>query len=332
MTPQLGTIKTAPTQVSNLLSRGQIFPGASDVLGEMLESLHLRSTVYGPLSCRPPWGICNSSGDIQFYMVIQGSCLLECDHSKLPIDLGEGDLILVTQKRKHRLCDALRSTAIPIDQAVHLSIHSNGSNSVGECTTLFSGSFSFEPSFLCPLLTFLPPLIHIQRKKTGPVSWLKDILEIMARESTSRCSGSQAIVNHLSHAVLVYAVRTHLGTIAGYLNGTFSALFDQEIGHALRIIHQHPGKSWTVASLAEEVGMSRSVFAARFRSSVGQPPLHYLIEYRMKQACNLLRNSQKGIKEIAARVGYASEAAFSNAFKRWVGTAPGSYRLTCRRP
>ena len=98
------------------------------------------------------------------------------------------------------------------------------------------------------------------------------------------------------------------------------------MGGALRIIHERPDERWTVATLAAKVGMSRSAFAARFTRVVGESPLQYLTRWRLQKAAGLLRDGSSGLAEIAARVGYESDAAFNKAFKRWMGTTPGAYR------
>jgi AraC-like DNA-binding protein len=101
---------------------------------------------------------------------------------------------------------------------------------------------------------------------------------------------------------------------------------DPFVGPILAIMHARPGEPWSVATLAREAGLSRSVFAARFAAEVGVPPMHYLLECRMRAASSLLHSGQACLKEIARRAGYSSEPAFSLAFKRWSGRPPGAYR------
>ncbi|PYV41555.1 MAG: hypothetical protein DMG06_16720 [Acidobacteria bacterium] len=104
------------------------------------------------------------------------------------------------------------------------------------------------------------------------------------------------------------------------------------LGQALALIHNAPQQSWTVASLALRVGMSRAAFAARFRELVGEPPMQYLTRWRMHKAAGMLRSGPESLAEIAGRIGYEAEAAFSKAFKRWAGHAPGAYRQGTRIP
>jgi AraC-like DNA-binding protein len=113
-------------------------------------------------------------------------------------------------------------------------------------------------------------------------------------------------------------------------NNWFAALNDAEIGPALGLMHIKPEEPWTVASLAEHAAMSRSAFAARFMAVVGQSPLKYLTDCRMRKARDLLRDGRLGLKAISAKVGYTTESAFSNAFKRHIGQSPGAFRNSGR--
>jgi len=304
----------------------------SDVLGEMLETVHPKATFQGPLVPRPPWAVSNTTGDIQVYIIIHGKCLLEVEGRKSPTRLDEGDMVLIAQKKNHRLCDDLTSLVTPLEQITsYPSTNIHVTKGQSDATVLVSGSLTFESSLSYPLLSLLPSVVHIQSGQDANLLWMHPIVQLIAQESAAPRPGTQTIVNRLSQVILIHAIRTHFTHMTAIPHDKSSALLDPQIGQALRLIHQYPARPWTVASLAAEIGMSRSVFAARFHALVGRPPLHYLLEYRMTQACTLLRNSSKGIKEIASKTGYTSEAAFSNAFKRWAGTAPGSYRATARK-
>ncbi|MDP9179956.1 MAG: helix-turn-helix transcriptional regulator [Gemmatimonadota bacterium] len=136
-------------------------------------------------------------------------------------------------------------------------------------------------------------------------------------------------MSRLADILVVQAVRAHLAQNGGGCKGWLRALVDPQIGQALSLIHQKPEADWTVESLASKVGMSRSAFAARFAQQVEEPPLTYLTRWRMQKASRLLETTPAGVAEIAKRVGYDAEAAFSKAFKRWIGVAPGAYRRSC---
>ena len=112
--------------------------------------------------------------------------------------------------------------------------------------------------------------------------------------------------------------------------GWLAALPDKQVGAALTAIHSRPARHWTVAGLAQEVAMSRSAFAARFRALVGQPPLDYLITWRMHRAAHELRTTRRSVASIGAAVGYPAETTFSTTFRRIIGQPPGRYRTAVR--
>jgi AraC-like DNA-binding protein len=134
------------------------------------------------------------------------------------------------------------------------------------------------------------------------------------------------VIHRVLELLLIQLVRTHITTTQAASHGWLRALSDAQIGGALGMIHETPAATFTVAGLAHAVGMSRSAFASQFTRLVGEPPLHYVARWRMLKAAQLLKDNKLTLAEIAASVGYESEAAFSKAFKRWSGQAPGCYR------
>jgi AraC-like DNA-binding protein len=138
------------------------------------------------------------------------------------------------------------------------------------------------------------------------------------------------VVCRLVELLWVQVVRTHIATTPVASHGWLRALSDAQIGGALSLIHDKPAATFTVAGLAQAVGMSRSAFASQFTRLVGEPPLHYIARWRMLKASQLLKEDRLTLAEVANAVGYESEAAFSKAFKRWSGQAPGSYRRVRR--
>jgi AraC-like DNA-binding protein len=179
------------------------------------------------------------------------------------------------------------------------------------------------------LLDVLPPLIHIRgdSAEAGAVRWLLDQL---AREWQGRLPGAATATDQLAQLMFVQALRAYLGSsgpaAAGWLNG----LGDERIAPALGLIHAAPAKAWTLGELARAVGMSRTSFALRFKAAVGLAPLAYLTRWRMHLAERDLSQSDVPVSGLAYRLGYGSESAFSNAFKRIKGIAPRAYRLAAR--
>jgi AraC-like DNA-binding protein len=134
------------------------------------------------------------------------------------------------------------------------------------------------------------------------------------------------MVEHLAQIMLVQVLRLWLAYGTDKPAGWLAALSDPRLTRALSAMHAEPARRWTLAELGVIAGMSRSVFAARFRDAVGQPPLDYLIRWRMVLAADRLKRTNDSVGAIGFSIGYASEAAFCTTFRRVVGCAPGNYR------
>jgi transcriptional regulator GlxA family with amidase domain len=157
-------------------------------------------------------------------------------------------------------------------------------------------------------------------------------LQFVSSEMAAGQPGAATVVSRLADILLVQAVRTYLSQKGEGVGGWLRALVDPQIGQALSLIHEQPGAPWTVQTLAERVAMSRSGFSARFSELVDEPPLTYLTRWRMAKATRLLHNGSTSVGQVATQVGYDAEAAFSKAFKRWHGLAPGAYRRRAQTP
>ncbi len=194
-------------------------------------------------------------------------------------------------------------------------------------TDLICGCFHFQDERGARLLAALPALIHAKAGTTAGSPWLAQTVELLAAEATAERPGTTTVVNRLCDALFVYLLRGYLAALPAQDSSLLQGLADPQIGAALHLIHQDPGKPWTVASIAAAVGMSRSAFAARFSQLVGEPPMRYLQRWRLHEAAVALRGAgARNLPEVAASAGYDSVAAFSKAFKRTIGSAPGAYR------
>jgi AraC-like DNA-binding protein len=326
-----------------------LLASSPDVLTDILEEVQLRSFVAGRSTLISPWNVRVPEGDGAFYAITEGSCWLEADGLPQPLRLEAGDLVVLPHGRSHQLRDALGRPGRPATGgasggsivaqpaayqparprngamgAVGAMNHS-AAHFGGAVTKLVCGCLIFHRRGASPLLGALPPVIHV-RGQGHNSAWLTDTLRLIARESAEHLPGAQTVINRLAYILFVQAVRAYVAALPPDAPNWMRALRDPAIGKALGMMHAKPDVNWSVASLAEEVAMSRSVFAAQFCQLVGEPPLQYLTALRMRKARDLLRDKSVAITEVAGRVGYGSEASFGNAFKRWWGTAPGAYR------
>ncbi|MDF5714737.1 MAG: AraC family transcriptional regulator [Rhizonema sp. NSF051] len=305
-----------------------------DALTDILQTIHLQSTILGTAHFTSPWSIRipnDEEDEASIHVVMQGQCWLLLQEQSQHIPLGTGDLVILLQSQEHVICDDPASPIVELKEIIaakpdpgykRIAFGGNGS-----LTQLVSGTFKFRGDRnRNPLLSALPPLIHIKNEAGRLVPWLETTLQFIAAEIAINQLGCQCVLSRLADVLFIQAVRAYIAELPVDQGYWLGALTDIEIGIALSLMHHYPNRSWTVASLAEQIPMSRSAFAERFTRLVGEPPMQYLTSWRMVKAANLLQDSQVGIRDIAEHVGYASEVAFSKAFKRWAGIAPGIYR------
>ena len=175
-----------------------------------------------------------------------------------------------------------------------------------------------------PLIATLPRLLHLPAAADG--SWISEAMRQAVDASQNKRPGGDAVLERISELMFVDAVRRHLERLPDASTGWLAGLRDRHVGRALALIHENPGRAWTIDALADDIALSRSAFYERFVRLIGQPPMQYLTQWRMQAAANLLRQSNATVASIALDVGYESEAAFARAFKRLVGTPPASWR------
>ncbi len=158
------------------------------------------------------------------------------------------------------------------------------------------------------------------------MEWMQSTLRLIAAEAQALQPGHEAVLTRLGDVLAIQAIRAWIRAHPPMPTGWIAALQDPKIGLAISLIHQDPGRAWTLAALARDVAMSRSAFAARFTALVGEPMMRYLTRWRMYVALDALRETRATVAEVAERLGYRSEAAFCRAFKRVVAVPPGTIR------
>ncbi|MEO6600250.1 MAG: AraC family transcriptional regulator [Polyangiaceae bacterium] len=307
-----------------------------DVLTDVLETVRVVAACYGRMEATAPWGIQIRAGeDAKFHVVLEGHARLLVEGSDEPIELSAGDIVALPHGHAHSLIDDPGVTATqPLEELLVCRARGDGSvfrvGGGGESATIVSGRFRFEDRRNNPLLSVLPPVITLKGEVGKSILWLEPTLKFIACEAASGRPGSQTVIARLADVLFIQIVRGHLASLPANGSGWLGALADAQIGAALGHIHQSPEQDWTVQSLASKVAMSRSAFASRFMRLVGEPPLSYVTRWRMQKAAGMLREGKQTLAQVAAQVGYDSEAAFSKAFKRAVGSAPGAYRRGLR--
>lgn len=316
----------------------------SDIFGTM----QIRAVVHARLEATAPWGLVHtpaeadekakdlpiSPSELAFFgMIARGNCWLSVEGIPDPILLTGGDCFLVSPENTYSLRDHPRTRPKSFCQLGQLKdksvIHYGGG---GTPTSIISGWLYFEKPTLKLIAQLLPKLILIRAEQARSLA-LHTTLESLASEMTDQMPGSEVVANRLAEVLFIQAIRAHVASGADCRNpGWLRAIFDPQIGAALKAIHENVDHPWTVESLADVAGMSRSAFALRFKELLGQAPLEYVTDWRMQKAVQLLRQGNTKLFEVAKKVGYESDAAFSKAFKRVLGVTPGGYRRGSIQP
>ena len=201
-----------------------------------------------------------------------------------------------------------------------------GTRSGGASTTLICGAVRFDHPIARNLVAILPALLDIQASDEPRASWMQAVFGLMAAEARAFRPGGEAVITRLADVLVIQALRAWIETAPAARTGWLGALQDPQIGRALALIHRDPARPWTLASLAHELAMSRSAFAARFTQLVDEPAMGYLTRWRMQLAQHALETEATTVAELAGRLGYQSEAAFARAFKRLTGVPPGAVK------
>ena len=176
------------------------------------------------------------------------------------------------------------------------------------------------------MLENLPPVIKAGGPRNDGAGWIAQFIRLALAEAAEKNAGSETVLTKLSELMFIHVVRRHLETLPPEQAGWLAGVRDPFIGKALSLMHGKPAHDWTLEALAKQAGLSRTVLAERFADLVGIPPMHYLAKWRMQIASELLSGSNANVAGIAAEIGYASEAAFSRAFKKMIGVAPSAWR------
>ena len=297
-----------------------------DALSTILEATRLRSVVYSKFPLAAPWGLdVVKDENSQFWRLVSGNCTLGSPDGRI-IEMLEGDLVFVPHGSAHWIADKATSLRMPSPEFVkarRAGIPVFNSN--GAVTNLIGGHFEFDYQPLHPFLKDLPPIIHIRQYVTENQLLLKQVTQLMLEELNNERPGSSVMLKCLSEIMFVNIIRAYLEQAAPQL-GFLSALNDPRISKALKLMQDLPQNNWTLETLASEIGMSRSVFFNRFKKLVHETPSGYLTNWRVRQAQKLLTADNRNISEIAANVGYQSEAAFNRIFKSKTGQTPAVYR------
>lgn len=302
-----------------------------DPLGEALYQVRMRGVFYSQTEAGAPWGAeMPPFGDcVTFHVVTRGGCWLDVAGESTAY-LRAGDIALVPHGRGHFLRSHPDAPSLGrVDELPQLMVNDHFSllrcGGDGPRTTLICGVVSFDQPAVGRLLQLLPAIIHIEGIDEGE-SRIRDAIRMMTAELRQLRPGGEAVTTRLADILVIEAIRTWMAGDPAARTGWLGALRDPQLGRAIAAVHRSPSHDWTVESLAREAAMSRSAFAARFTELVGEPAMRYVTRCRMELARSRLEDGDATVATVAAGLGYQSEASFSRAFTRTLGTSPGAVR------
>jgi AraC family transcriptional regulator, alkane utilization regulator len=316
-----------------------------DALSDVLKSVRLEGAFYLNAEFTAPWcirGECSVPSVRQrlagaehvvfFHLLTEGGCKVRLADGGEVLDVVAGDLILIPQDDKHLLGSDLHLAPMEADGLVDTAAAGDGdfvhmrNGGGGAATRFVCGYISCRRSVCRPLLEALPRVLRIPIGDGPAAVLLRELLRMGVRESSASRPGAGSMLAKLSELLFVEAMRRYSENLPPEGKGWLAGVRDAHIGRALALLHGEPGRAWTVDELAREVALSRSALGERFATLVGEPPIQYLMRWRLALAAQTLRSGGDAIGRVAERCGYESEAAFSRAFKREFGTPPAAWR------
>ncbi len=306
-----------------------------DLLSDILTNLSMRGTIYFRTSFTKPWGVAVPSYEnvARFHFAHRGGCLVRVNGVAEPVDMAQGDLVIIPHGAAHDLyCghDPAR-TIMPLDAVLEAS----GFNGTGVLvyggdeqhseTQLICGHFAFDPSARHILMERLPPFIHLKNYGENAGRWMEATLRMIGEETGGKKMGGDLIALKMSETILAQAVRSFIEGDDALAWG-LGAFADKNLSRALDAFHKTPANSWTVETLAQAAGMSRTGFAVQFQKTMDMTPIDYVTKWRMEIAKKVLLTNGSSLTDAAESAGYASDSAFARTFKKESGMSPAEFR------
>lgn len=313
-----------------------------DVLSDVLKVVKLDGALFFNGEFSAPWCVSSSRSEtiapflspraghlIIFHFLTEGRAYTRLLDGRRE-ELTAGDIVVFPHGDAHILgngspvkpLDSLKTFGRNLTEGVKVARFGGG----GEVTRFVCGFLACEPRLSQVFLAGLPPILKVHVVKEPSGQWLENSIRFSVGEGSGPNAGTELVLAKLSETLFVETLRRYINTLPPDQIGWLAGARDPFIGQALALMHKTPAYPWTIAELAKRVGLSRTRFAERFRHFLGEPSMAYLARWRVKLGAEILRSSEDSVAEIAATVGYGSEAAFNRAFKRELNCPPAQFR------
>lgn len=323
-----------------------------DALSEVLAAVRLTGAVFLDVELRAEWSYVTAPARdiadvlmpdadhvIPYHLVTEGTCFARLVDGD-PVELHAGDLILFPAGDRHVLATASEGalrlkpvdiTGESLDLLKRGDIATFRKGDSGIATRIVCGFLACDRRLAEPIVRSLPRLFKVSMRNDGTAAWVQSSIRYSVGESALARPGSAIVLARLSEVLFAEAIRHYMEQLPPGQSGWLAALRDRHVGRTLALLHEQPAYPWTVEALAAKVGVSRSALAERFTALLGTPPMQYLMRWRIALAAAQMRENNVPIAQLAAQIGYESEAAFNRAFKREFGLPPAAWRRHTRR-
>ena len=314
-----------------------------DVLSEVLKAVKLDGALFYNAEYSAPWCFQAPASSIVapylfpeprhviiYHLLTEGCGYAHVEGDGRPLRLSAGDIVIFPHGDSHIMGNG--SPVTPVDNAEELQrILSSGlkvsrQGGGGEISKFICGYMACEPYLSRIFLGGLPPILKVNIRNDASGQWLENSIRYSVGDADALGPGGEAVLAKLSEVLFIETLRRYIALLPVEQTGWLAGIRDPEVGKALALLHRQPAHPWTIASLANEVGISRSVLAERFRRYLSETPMAYLTRWRLQLGAQMLKTTSSSVAEIAAEVGYESEPSFNRAFKRAFGLPPARFR------
>jgi AraC-like DNA-binding protein len=304
-----------------------------DVLSEVLKAVKLDGALFYNAEFSAPWCFCspasptlapylstNARHVIIFHLLTEGRGYAQVEREGRPLSLSAGDLVVFPHGDPP--VDHANEVQRILSQGIKVSRMGGG----GEIAKFICGYMACEPQLSRIFLGGLPPILKVNIRTDTSSQWLEQSIRYSVDNADASKPGGEAVLARLAEVLFIETLRRYIALLPREQTGWLAGVRDPEIGKTLALLHRKPAHPWTIAALANEVGISRSVLAERFRLYLSETPMAYLTRWRLQLGAQMLKSTSNGVAQIAAEVGYESEQSFNRAFKREFGLPPARFR------
>ena len=314
-----------------------------DAFSQILRGVELSGAVFFRAEFSAPWGLSTPAAKamaaiagvgaehlvVLYHLVIDGGAVIELLDGQRT-ELSPGDIVVFPHGDPHHMSSSAGERSFPnygiSDKIKARDLSPLRAGGGGDVSRFVCGYMSCDPHLSRPILKGLPPVFRVNIRTDSSGLWLENSILHLVEEAASGRIGSEAMLAKLSEALFVDTIRRYVDSLPEQQTGWLTGVRDPIVGKSLGLLHGRIAHAWTIENLADEVGISRSALVKRFTRYLAEPPMTYLTRWRLQVAARSLEKTARGVAEIAAEVGYESEAAFNRAFKREFGQPPGRYR------